>query len=42
MRCVMMRLVDAMDARIMQAQRVLDVVSWVAIAAGMVLIGCLI
>jgi hypothetical protein len=42
MRCLMLKMIDAMDARILRAQRILDVVSWVAIAAGMVLIGCLI
>lgn len=42
MRCLMLKMIDVMDARILRAQRILDVVSWVAIAAGMVLIGCLI
>jgi hypothetical protein len=42
MRCLLMRWIDVMDARILRAQRILDVVSWVAIAAGAILIGWLI
>jgi hypothetical protein len=42
MRCLAMKLVDAMDARMLAAQKVLDMVSWIGIVAGAILIGWLI
>lgn len=42
MRCLMLKMIDAMDARMLAAQKVLDMVSWIGIVAGAILIGCLI
>jgi hypothetical protein len=42
MRCLLMRWIDVMDARILRAQRVLDMISLVLIAMGAILIGWLI
>ena len=42
MRCLMLKMIDAMDARMLAAQKVLDMVSLVLIAMGAILIGWLI
>jgi hypothetical protein len=42
MRCLMLKMIDAMDARMLAAQKVLDMVSWIGIVAGAILIGWLI